>query len=134
MGAPPGSRAGLTGWMSEVVRNIDAVLAGVDRHWSPRTIAVVNDYDVRVAKVLGEFTWHSHPDTDEFFMVLGGELTIEMDEGDVTLRSGETYVVPRGRRHRPLAVEETTIMLFEPSGTVNTGDSPSRLTASRQVV
>jgi mannose-6-phosphate isomerase-like protein (cupin superfamily) len=134
MASPPPSQAGLTGWMSDVVRNIDAVLAGVDRHWSPRTIAVVNDYDVRVAKVLGEFTWHSHPDTDEFFMVLGGELTIEMEEGDVTLTSGDTYVVPRGRRHRPVAVEETTIMLFEPSGTVNTGDSPSELTASRQVV
>ena len=114
--------------------NLAAVLTAVTEHWSPRTIAVVNDYDVRVVKVLGEFTPHRHPDTDEFFMVLSGRLTIRMDEGDVVLGEGDTYVVPRGRLHQPCADTETTVLLFEPSATVNTGDTPSELTADRRVV
>lgn len=114
-------------------RNVDAVLSELAELWSPRTIAVVNDYDVRVAKVQGRFTRHSHPDTDEFFLVLSGALTIEMEEGDVHLGVGDTYVVPRGRFHHPRADVETTVLLFEPSGTVNTGDTPSPLTAERRV-
>jgi mannose-6-phosphate isomerase-like protein (cupin superfamily) len=116
------------------IRNIDAVLATIEEHWSPRTIAVVNDYDVRVARVQGEFTRHRHPETDEFFLVLAGELTIRMDEGDVVLRPGDTYVVPKRRFHQPCAETETTILLFEPSTTINTGDTPSALTAPRRVV
>lgn len=115
-------------------RNIDVVLSAVSEHWSPRTIAVVNDYDVRVVRVRGEFTRHSHPDTDEFFLVLSGDLAIRMDEGDVTLHPGDTFVVPRGRAHQPCAAVETTLLLFEPSETVNTGDTPSPLTAARTVV
>ena len=115
-------------------RNIDAVLAAVREYWAPRTVAVVNDYDVRVVKVQGEFTPHRHPDTDEFFLVLSGRLVIRMDDGDVTLDRGDTFVVPRGRLHQPCAESETTILLFEPSETVNTGDTPSELTASRNVV
>lgn len=115
-------------------RNIQAVLAGVAEHWSPRTVAVVNDYDVRVVKVLGEFTRHRHPDTDEFFLVLSGRLTISLDGGDVTLETGDTYVVPRGTSHQPRTQIETTLLLLEPSATVNTGDTPSELTAQRQVV
>jgi mannose-6-phosphate isomerase-like protein (cupin superfamily) len=115
-------------------RNIGAVLAGVAELWSPRTIAVVNDYDVRVVKVRGEFTRHRHPQTDEFFLVMTGALTIRMDEGDVSLAEGDTYVVPRGRAHQPVAEVETTLLLFEPSETVNTGDAPGPLTASRTVV
>ena len=116
------------------IRNVDAVLAAIDEPWSPRTIAVVNDYDVRVARVQGQFTRHQPPETDEFFMVLGGELTIRMEEGDVVLRPGDTYVVPKGRLHQPHAATNTTILLFEPSATINTGDTPSRLTAPRRVV
>jgi mannose-6-phosphate isomerase-like protein (cupin superfamily) len=115
-------------------RNIDAVLSAVSEHWSPRTIAIVNDYDVRVVKVQGEFTRHSHPETDEFFLVLSGRLTIRMDEGDVTLEHGDTFVVPRGRAHQPCADVDTTLLLFEPSETVNTGDTPSSYTADRTVV
>ena len=115
-------------------RNLGAILAGLDKHWSPRTVAVVNDYDVRVVKVLGDFTSHSHPETDEFFLVLSGSLTIEMDHGEVLLSPGDTYVVPRGRRHRPHADTETTLLLFEPSATVNTGDAPGSLTAPRTVI
>jgi|SRR5579871_1540973 len=114
--------------------NIAAVLAEVHEHWSPRTIAVVNDYDVRVVKVKGEFTRHSHPGTDEFFLVLSGQLTIRMDDGDIVLGPGDTYVVARGVYHQPTASTETTLLLFEPSDTENTGDTPSRLTAPRRVV
>lgn len=84
------------------VHNINDVLAEVNKHWSPETVAVVNDYDVRVAKVQGEFTQHSHPDTDEFFLVLTGNLAIRLEDGEVNLKPGDTYVVPRGRIHQPL--------------------------------
>jgi mannose-6-phosphate isomerase-like protein (cupin superfamily) len=113
--------------------NLDAALASFSEHWSPRTVAVVNDYDARVAKVQGKFTRHAHPDTDELFLVLSGRLTIRMDGGDVVLEPGDVYVVPRGRPHQPVAEEETAILLFEPSATVNTGDSPSALTAERRL-
>jgi mannose-6-phosphate isomerase-like protein (cupin superfamily) len=115
-------------------RNVNDVLSALVDYWSPRTVAVVNNYDVRVVKVLGEFTRHRHPETDEFFLVLSGALTIKMDEGDVTLRQGDTFVVPRGRRHQPCAEVESTVLLFEPSETVNTGDTPSSMTADRAVI
>ncbi|MGO9560233.1 MAG: cupin domain-containing protein [Acidimicrobiales bacterium] len=114
--------------------NIKDVLATVTEMWSPRTIAVVNDYDVRVVKVQGEFTRHSHPDTDEFFLVLSGSLTIRTDSGDVHLEVGDTFVVPRGVPHQPQAELETTVLLLEPSVTVNTGDTPSDLTAERRPI
>jgi mannose-6-phosphate isomerase-like protein (cupin superfamily) len=114
--------------------NVDAVLSSVTAHWSPRTNAVVNDYDIRVVKVRGEFTCHSHPETDEFFLVLSGSLAIRMDDRDVMLQKGDAYVVPRGRAHQPHAEAEATLLLFEPSDTANTGDSPSQLTAERRVV
>jgi mannose-6-phosphate isomerase-like protein (cupin superfamily) len=115
-------------------RNIHEVLSSITAYWLPRTVAAVNDYDVRVVKVQGEFTRHSHPETDEFFLVLSGSLTIKMDESDVRLEAGDMYVVPRGRFHQPHAESETTLLLFEPSSTVNTGDTPSGLTAERRVV
>ena len=113
--------------------NINSVLASIEQHWSPRTVAVVNDYDVRVVKAHGEFTRHSHPDTDEFFLVLSGRLMIRTDQGDVTLEPGDVHVVPRGLYHQPCADVETTLLLFEPSETVNTGDTPSALTAERRL-
>jgi mannose-6-phosphate isomerase-like protein (cupin superfamily) len=114
--------------------NVHEVLATVGEHWSPLTFATVNDYDVRVVKVQGEFTRHRHPETDEFFLVLNGRLTIRMDEGDVVLEEGDAYVVPRGRLHQPTCEVETEVLLFEPSATVNTGDSPSEQTAARRRV
>jgi mannose-6-phosphate isomerase-like protein (cupin superfamily) len=113
--------------------NINRVLASIDQHWSPRTVAVVNDYDVRVVKVHGEFTRHSHPETDEFFLVLSGRLGIRLDDGDIVLEEGDVHVVPRGVYHQPHAGAETTVLLFEPSATVNTGDTPSQLTAERRL-
>jgi mannose-6-phosphate isomerase-like protein (cupin superfamily) len=115
------------------VRNLDAVLASIPQPWSPRTVAVVNDYDVRVARAEGEFSAHRHLETDEFFLVLSGRLTIVLDDGEVTLEKGDTYVVARGVRHQPRAASGTTLLLFEPSATVNTGDSPSELTATRRL-
>jgi mannose-6-phosphate isomerase-like protein (cupin superfamily) len=110
------------------------VLSSLGDPWSPRTVAVLNDYDVRVVKSKGEFTRHSHPETDEFFLVLRGSLTIRMDAGDVTLGPGQAYVVPRGVRHQPVSVEGADVVLIEPSETVNTGDTPSDLTAERRLV
>ena len=116
------------------VVDLARVLADVAEHWSPRTVAVVNDYDVRVAKVLGEFARHSHPDTDEFFQVLAGELVIRLDDTEVRLGPGQSYVVPRGVPHQPVAEVETQILMFEPSATVNTGDAPGSMTQPRRVV
>jgi mannose-6-phosphate isomerase-like protein (cupin superfamily) len=81
--------------------NLDAVLSTFREPWSPRTVGTVNDYDVRVVRTHGEFTQHSHPETDEFFMVLSGSLTIRMDAGNVTLGPGEVYIVPKGVQHSP---------------------------------
>ena len=114
--------------------NLDAVLSDVDQPWSPRTVGTVNDYDVRVVRTHGEFTRHSHPETDEFFLVLTGSLTIRMEAGDVTLGPGEVYIVPKGVQHQPVSPDGATVLLLEPSSTVNTGDTPSPLTAERRVV
>jgi mannose-6-phosphate isomerase-like protein (cupin superfamily) len=110
------------------------VLGSIAAPWEPRTVATVNDYDVRVVRTHGEFTRHSHPDTDEFFLVLTGSLTIRMDDGDVELGPGQAYVVPRGTPHQPVSADGAEVLLLEPSATVNTGDTPSELTAERRVV
>src|SRR4051812_3600342 len=120
------------GGMSAAI-DLARVLASFEEPWSPRTVAVMNDYDVRVVKTKGEFTRHSHPETDELFLVLRGSLTIRMDDGDVELRPGQLYVVPRGIPHQPVSVDGADVLLVEPSSTVNTGDTPSDLTAPRRL-
>lgn len=97
-------------------------LAGFTEHWQPRTVAEFNGHDIMVVKAQGEFVWHKHDETDDFFLVLRGELTIELRDGSVTLRPGELFVVPKGVEHRPVAKEEVHLLLIEPSGTPNTGD------------
>lgn len=109
--------------------NLAEKLALIDDHWSPQTVTAVNDYDVKLVKVQGEFVRHQHDDTDELFLVIDGELIIRFDEGEVLLRTGEMYVVPRGVYHCPVSKGETSIMLFERRGTVNTGDAGGDLTA-----
>lgn len=109
--------------------NIDSMLARFDDHWSPKKIGQINEYDVRIVKVQGEFTWHTHADTDEFFMVLDGELTIQMRDSSVVLGPRELFVVPRGVEHCPRADTETSLLLLEPSSVVNTGDAGGDLTA-----
>lgn len=102
--------------------NLAAKLAQFGEHWSPRTVAQLNAYDVMVVKVKGEFVWHKHDDTDDFFLVLAGRLIIRLRDGEVVLEPGELYVVPRGLEHQPFAPEETHLLLIEPTGTPNTGD------------
>ncbi|ATF87276.1 cupin domain-containing protein [Burkholderia gladioli] len=96
--------------------------ARVDGHWQPRVIAEMNDYQFKVAKLLGDFVWHSHADTDETFLVLEGELRIALRDGEIVLRAGEMAVVPRGVEHKPYAAAEVRVLLIEPRGVVNTGD------------
>ena len=97
-------------------------LAGFTEHWQPRTVAEFNGHDIMVVKAQGEFVWHKHDETDDLFLVLRGELTIELRDGSVTLRAGDLFVVPKGVEHRPVANEEVHLLLIEPSGTPNTGD------------
>jgi mannose-6-phosphate isomerase-like protein (cupin superfamily) len=102
--------------------NLAAKLAQFAEHWSPRTVGQLNDYDLMVVKVQGEFVWHKHDDTDDFFMVLSGRLVIRLRDREVTLEPGEVFVVPRGVEHQPFAEHEAHILLIEPTGTPNTGD------------
>ncbi len=97
--------------------------------WTPRIIARLNDYDLKLVKTLGEFVWHLHEDTDEAFVVLAGEVTIELRDGQVTLGAGEMFVVPRGVEHRPVAARECHMLLIEPRDVVNTGTAGGPLTA-----
>lgn len=99
--------------------------------WSPKVVADFNGHDVMVVKVKGAFVWHSHPDTDDFFLVLKGRLTIKLRDGDVNLGPGELYVVPRGVEHCPVAEEETHLLLIEPTGTPNTGDAATAAVKTR---
>jgi mannose-6-phosphate isomerase-like protein (cupin superfamily) len=118
--------------MTDPIRNLQAALDSISEHWQPHRLASINDYEVKVVKVLGEFTWHSHPETDELFLVVSGELVIQMhdeDGGDVVLGPGDVYVVPRGVEHCPRADREASALLIEPKGTANTGDTPSARTA-----
>jgi mannose-6-phosphate isomerase-like protein (cupin superfamily) len=110
--------------------NLAAKLALFDERWSPKVVARFNDLVVQVVKVRGEFVWHRHADTDDFFLVLDGHLTIQLRDGKVELDAGEPYVVPRGVEHCPLAAEEASILLIEPAGTPNTGDAGGPLTAA----
>jgi mannose-6-phosphate isomerase-like protein (cupin superfamily) len=104
-------------------------------HWSPKVVARLNDYEIKVVKLKGEFVWHTHDDTDELFLVLDGSLTIQLrdapgGEHSVSLRPGQLYVVPRGVEHCPLADGDVSAMLIEPAGVVNTGDAGGDLTAA----
>ncbi|MFC4564474.1 cupin domain-containing protein [Nocardiopsis mangrovi] len=118
--------------MDTDVRNISDALAGITDQWQPRRLTSVNDYDVKVVKLQGEFVWHSHPDTDEMFLVISGELTIRLRDRDVVLGPDDVFVVPRGVEHCPKAEGEVSVMLFEPKGTVNTGDAGGARTAELQ--
>ena len=115
--------------MTAVV-DLAAKLVQFSDHWSPKAVARMNDYEVKVVKLQGEFTWHTHDDTDELFLVIEGELTIQLRDGDVTLTKGQLYVVPRGVEHCPKADGQVSALLIEPAGVVNTGDAGGVLTAT----
>lgn len=101
--------------------------------WSPKVIARMNDYVFKIVRLQGEFVWHSHPETDEAFFVIDGELVIQLRDGDVTLSAGEMFVVPKGVEHCPRADKECKALLIEPAGTVNTGDAGGDRTAATDV-
>jgi mannose-6-phosphate isomerase-like protein (cupin superfamily) len=103
--------------------NLAEKLAGVEEFFFPHIVGYFNECKLQVGKVKGEFVWHAHPDTDDFFLVLKGRLTIQLRDRDVELREGEMFVVPRGVEHCPKADEEAHILLIEPKGTLNVGDA-----------
>lgn len=114
--------------------NLQEKLSKFSEHWSPKIIAQLNDYHLKLAKVQGEFVWHDHPDTDEVFIVVKGHLTILFRDGMVSLNEGEMFVVPKGIEHKPVAEQECHILLVEPAGLVNTGSATdSELTAPNDV-
>jgi mannose-6-phosphate isomerase-like protein (cupin superfamily) len=108
-------------------------LAQFSEHWSPRVVAELNDYQFKVVKLQGDFVWHSHPDTDEAFLVIDGEMEIGFRDGVVTLRAGEMFVVPKGIEHITRATRECHALIIEPRGVVNTGDAGGSLTAQNDV-
>jgi mannose-6-phosphate isomerase-like protein (cupin superfamily) len=108
-------------------------LARIHEHWKPRVMAEMNDYQFKIVKILGDFLWHDHPDTDETFIVLDGVLRIDMRDGHVVVRAGEMFVVPRGVEHKPYAEHEVKMMLIEPRGVVNTGAVDSDRRAENDV-
>ena len=102
--------------------NLRAKLASFDEHWQPRIVGELNGQHVKLVKLQGEFVWHHHENEDEMFLVIKGALTIELRDRNVHLAEGEFFVVPRGVEHRPVAVEEAHVLLFEPASTLNTGN------------
>jgi len=113
--------------------NVQEKLAKFSERWSPKIIAQMNDYHFKIAKLQGEFIWHDHPQTDEVFIVLNGQLEIQFRDGSVVLREGEMFVVPKGVEHKPVAEQECHIMLVEPAGTLNTGDVVNERTSANDV-
>jgi mannose-6-phosphate isomerase-like protein (cupin superfamily) len=111
--------------------NLAEKLATFSDHYQPRTVGEFNGHDLMVVKLKGPFRWHQHDDTDDFFLVLKGALTIRLREGDVKLGPGEMFVVPKGVEHCPVADEEAHVLLIEPRGTPNTGDPA---TAAKRIV
>jgi mannose-6-phosphate isomerase-like protein (cupin superfamily) len=112
--------------------NLESKLSTFSEHWQPRTVGQFNGHDVMVVKAKGEFVWHKHDDTDDFFLVLKGHLVIELRDGTVSLGPGELFVVPKGVEHRPVANEEVHLLLIEPTGTPNTGNAATA--AARRVI
>ena len=102
-------------------------------HWSPKVIAEMNDYQFKLVKIKGEFTWHNHTDTDETFIVLEGSTGIEFRDQTVQLSEGEMIVVPYGEEHKPFAKDECKVLLVEPKGVINTGETGGEFTADNDV-
>ena len=103
------------------------------KHWSPRIIAEMNDYQFKLAKIKGQFVWHNHKDTDETFIVIEGEMILKFRDSEVKLSAGEMYVVPKGVEHKPCAKKECKILVVEPRGVINTGDTGGRLTINEEM-
>lgn len=110
--------------------NLDEKFGLFSAPWTPKVIGEVDDYEIKIVRIAGEFVWHAHDDVDEVFVVLDGEMIIQFRDGDVSLGSGELLVVPKGVEHRPVSASECRAMIFEKKGTVNTGDTESDLTVA----
>jgi mannose-6-phosphate isomerase-like protein (cupin superfamily) len=117
---------------TEVINIADKFSQFSDR-WAPKIIAKMNNYHFKLARIKGEFIWHSHQDTDEVFIVMQGEMTIHFREQEINLKEGEMFVVPQGVEHKPVAKQECQIMLIEPAGTINTGDEGGEMTVEDDV-
>ena len=115
------------------VVNLEEKLARFSEHWAPMIVAQMNDYHFKLVKLQGAFIWHNHPETDEVFVVLNGEMSIDFRDGRVDLRAGEMFIVPRGVEHKPFSAEECSIMLIEPAGTLNTGTATDEMTAKDNI-
>ena len=113
--------------------NFQDKLSRFTDHWAPKVVAQMNDYQLKLVKIQGEFVWHSHTDTDEVFIVLDGRMRIELRDGGVDLGPGEMFVVPKGVEHKPSAPDECRILLVEPSGVVDTGEAGGARTAPNDV-
>ena len=113
--------------------NLDQKLQLLGEQWSPRVVAELNDYQFKVVRIEGDFIWHDHPETDEAFLVLDGELRIDFRDGSVTLGAGELFVVPRGVEHKPFARQEVKLLLIEPRGILNTGHAGGERTATNDL-
>ena len=119
--------------MNHPVINFQEKLARFSEHWSPKIVAQMNDYHFKLVKIQGEFVWHAHAGTDEVFIVLAGEMGIQFRDETVTLTAGEMVVVPKRVEHKPFAEQECHVLLIEPAGTVNTGDTGGELTTEDNV-
>jgi mannose-6-phosphate isomerase-like protein (cupin superfamily) len=118
---------------SRGVVNLKEKLGLLPEQWAPRVVAELNDYQFKVVRIEGDFIWHDHPETDEAFLVLEGELRIDFRNGHVTLKPGELFVVPKGVEHKPFAEQEVKMLLIEPRGTFNTGHEGGDRTAQNDV-
>ena len=113
--------------------NFNKKYSKFSKHWSPRIIAEMNDYQFKLAKIKGEFVWHDHKDTDETFIVIDGEMILKFRDREVKLSKGEMYVVPKGVEHKPCAENECKILVVEPRGVINTGESKCDLTIDEEM-
>ena len=113
--------------------NLKEKLSKFSDHWSPKVVAEMNDYQFKLVKIKGDFVWHNHADTDEVFIVIEGKMKIEFEDETVELNEGDMYVVAKGIQHKPSAENECKIMLVEPRGVVNTGNTEGDLTAANDV-
>lgn len=119
--------------MQPPIINFSDKLDQISDLWSPRIIARMNDYHLKLARIQGEFIWHSHPETDEVFIVIKGSMNIHLRDEIVRLNEGEMYVVPKGVEHKPTAEHECHILLIEPAGTLNTGDAGGEMTKQDEI-
>jgi mannose-6-phosphate isomerase-like protein (cupin superfamily) len=119
--------------MNNQVVNLQHKFAMFTEQWKPKVIAEMNDYQFKVVKLLGDFVWHRHEETDETFIVIDGELRIDLRDGPIRISAGEMYIVPKGVEHKPSAAAEVKLLLIEPRGILNTGSEKGERTAENDV-